>query len=126
MKFRSISLVVLLACLTSGVSSATATNSLQPLPEHRFSAQIITQFIERFHYKKTRLDNAQSEEILEQYLESLDPNRSFFTQEDIASFGRYATTLDDALARVTLNRHLSSSESTSNAEWSAQSLLWTI
>jgi len=99
MKFRAIYLVVLLACLTSGVSFATATNSLQPLPEHSFSAQIITQLIERFHYKKTRLDNEQSEEILEQYLKSLDPNRSFFTQEDIDSFGRYATTLDDALAR---------------------------
>lgn len=99
MKFRAISLVVLLAFLTSGVSFATATNSLQPLPEHSFSAQIITQLIERFHYKKTRLDNEQSEEILEQYLKSLDPNRSFFTQEDIDSFGRYATTLDDALAR---------------------------
>jgi len=99
MKFRAISLVVLLACLTGGVSFATATNSLQPLPEHSLSAQIITQFIERFHYKKKNLDNEQSEEILEQYLKSLDPNRSFFTQEDIDSFGRYATTLDDALAR---------------------------
>ena len=99
MKFRAISLVVLLACLTSVVSFATATNSLQPLPEHSLSAQIITQFIERFHYKKTRLDNEQSEEILEKYLKSLDPNRSFFTQEDIDSFGRYATTLDDALAQ---------------------------
>lgn len=102
MKFRAISLVVLSACLTSGVSFATATDSLQPLPEHGFSAQIITQLIERFHYKKTRLDNEQSEEILEQYLKSLDPNRSFFTQEDIDSFGRYATTLDNALARGNL------------------------
>ena len=99
MKFRALSLVILLAFLTRGVSFATATNSLQPLPEHSFSAKIITQLIERFHYKKTRLDNEQSEEILEQYLKSLDPNRSFFTQEDIESFGRYATTLDDALAR---------------------------
>ena len=99
MKLRAISLVVLLACLTSRVSFATATYSLQPLPEHSFSAQIITQFIERFHYKKTRLDNEQSEEILKQYLKSLDPNRGFFTQEDVDSFGRYATTLDDALAQ---------------------------
>jgi len=99
MKFRDLSLVILLAYLTTGVSFATATNSLEPLPEHSFSAKIITQLIERFHYKKTRLDNEQSEEILEQYLKSLDPNRSFFTQEDIDSFGRYATTLDDALAR---------------------------
>jgi len=99
MKFRAISLLVFLACLSGGVSFATATNSLQPLPEHRFSAQVITQLIERFHYKKTRLDNEQSEEILEQYLKSLDPNRSFFTREDIDFFGRYATILDDALAR---------------------------
>jgi carboxyl-terminal processing protease len=99
MNFRAISLVVLLTCLTSRVSFATATHSLQPLPEHSLSAQIITRFIERFHYKKTTLDNGQSEEILEQYLKSLDPNRSFFTQEDIDSFDRYATTLDDALAQ---------------------------
>ncbi len=70
---------------------------LEPLPQHSVSTRIITQLINEYHYREIELDDQQSQEILKKYLTTLDPNRSFFTQQDIADFDRYQLTLDDAL-----------------------------
>ena len=63
------------------------------------STVLITKFIDSFHYKETALGDAESKKIFEQYLKVLDPNRSFFTAEDIALFNRYETLLDDSLLK---------------------------
>ncbi len=79
--------------------TATAIVELAPLPEHNISTQLINQFIGEYHYKETKLDDQMSQEILEKYLEGLDPSKSFFTQQDIDQFNRYRHTLDDALKK---------------------------
>jgi carboxyl-terminal processing protease len=85
------------------VGSATAKPTLIPLDElqsneqQRQAALIITQVMERFHYRKPSLDDAMSEAIFARYLESLDPNRSFFSQQDIDRFAGYRDELDDSL-----------------------------
>ena len=61
------------------------------------TAVIITKVIERYHYKKAPLDDALSEQILDRYLEALDPNRSFFLAKDIARIQVYRDSLDDEL-----------------------------
>ena len=70
---------------------------LRPTEQQRQTALIITQVMEKFHYRKPRLDDALSGDIFERYLESLDPNRSFLSAEDIADFERYRLRLDDSL-----------------------------
>ncbi len=71
--------------------------AIEATPQHKKSARIITQVISRFHYKKQRLDDQLSEQMLERYIESLDPNRAIFLQRDIENFKRYKTRLDDYL-----------------------------
>jgi len=100
MNIRSITLFTLLTCSTLSVSATSVP--LNPLPEHGYSSVLVSRFITKFHYKENRLDNAQSQAILEQYIDSLDPNRNIFTQNDIASFNLYSTTLDDALSKGNL------------------------
>ena len=51
----------------------------------------------RYAYRPSVLDDALSREILTEYLKALDPGKLFFTAQDVASFGTYATTLDDAI-----------------------------
>jgi hypothetical protein len=51
----------------------------------------------RYAYRPRALDDAMSKDILKRYLESLDPGKVFLTAQDVASFNRYATTLDDAI-----------------------------
>lgn len=51
----------------------------------------------RYAYRPRALDDALSGEILTEYLKALDPGKVFFTAQDVAGFGKYATTLDDAI-----------------------------
>ncbi|MBT8422229.1 MAG: carboxy terminal-processing peptidase, partial [Gammaproteobacteria bacterium] len=49
------------------------------------------------HYARIRVDNDFSASLLDNYIEALDFNRSFFLQSDVDQFQSYRTTLDNAL-----------------------------
>ena len=53
--------------------------------------------MDNYHYLKAPLDDDISAEILERYLESLDPNRLIFVASDIKAFEVYANRFDDFL-----------------------------
>jgi len=62
------------------------------------AALFATRFLTRFHYRRMPLDDAMSQRILDQYLKSLDGDRSVFLASDVAGFKtRYGTRLDDAI-----------------------------
>lgn len=73
------------------------TLELKPSMDQRYATNLATRFLTNWHYKDTRLDDALSELIFDQYIELLDPNRSYFLAPDIAAFERYQDSLDDAL-----------------------------
>jgi carboxyl-terminal processing protease len=92
--------------LAVGAAFAVATevpvSELKPDASHRQAALIITKVVDRFHYRKVPLDDALAADILDRYLRSLDPNRSFFSARDVEEFGVHRNTLDDALSRADL------------------------
>ena len=58
----------------------------------------VGRLLEQGHYSRQKLDAEMSKRILETYLENLDYNKLFFTQEDIDQFNRkYAATLGDSI-----------------------------
>lgn len=93
------SLLLILMCLTGTTAIAKSSEPLVPQPEHNVATVLITQFIDNYHYKESKLDDQQSSQILKTYLEGLDPNRSFFSQSDIDQFQHYHHNLDDALRK---------------------------
>ena len=100
-KHTILALVALLSLVlgTSAVAKPTvvAIDQLRADERQRQTALIITQVMEKFHYRKPRLDDEMSSAVLDRYLESLDANRSFFSARDVAAFERYRLTLDDSL-----------------------------
>ncbi len=72
-------------------------SELVPTLAHEETAEIIVYIIENHHYRNKPLDDNLSTQILDNYIESLDPNRSFFTSEDMREFEEYRLKLDDAL-----------------------------
>ena len=100
MMIRSLALFALLSC--SALSASAAIAPLSPSPEHSFSTVVLTKFIKQLHYKDIALNDSESSAILDQYIDSLDPNRNIFTLGDINSFNRYNTVLDDALLQGNL------------------------
>lgn len=76
--------------------------TLAPMEEHaRTSINVIEQ-LTRHHYVRQRLDDELSSEILDRYVEMLDPQRSYFVASDIAAFEPYRYLLDDALRQGNL------------------------
>ncbi len=104
---KSILIFILGLLLGTGSSLAgvreISLDELVPSSSHKQATLIILKVMDRYHYKRHRLDDALSEKILTRYLESLDPNKSFFHQQDIADFSKYQTNLDDALRRAQLS-----------------------
>lgn len=76
---------------------SVSDDSLVSAERHRRATEIITHIISSYHYKNKPLDDALSSAILDRYLDSLDPNRSYFLASDIQTFEKYRNTLDDAL-----------------------------
>ncbi len=56
----------------------------------------VAKALEKLHYTEHPLDNSVSERLLKTYIETLDYNKLFFTQQDIDGFEKqYGTELDD-------------------------------
>mgnify|MGYP001315101087 CR=1 FL=1 len=71
--------------------------TLDTTSRERQVARLVTRFVERAHYSRLTVDDTLSDATLKTYLETLDGNRHYFLQSDIAYFARYKTALDDAL-----------------------------
>ncbi len=105
--WKSANLIALLAVLTVGLGPTVPVLAKQAVPvvaavldttsRERQVARMVTRFVERAHYSRLTVDDSLSDATLKTYLETLDGNRHYFLQSDIAYFARYRTTLDDSL-----------------------------
>lgn len=73
------------------------TPVLAPQKSQAEAANLSAQFLERYAYKPVPLDDALSAKIMDRYLKSMDPDRSFFLKADIDKFMVDKTRIDDAI-----------------------------
>ena len=67
--------------------------------QSKIAVDIIDKLATR-HYRNKSFDDQMSEEMLDKYLESLDPAKAFFLQSDVDRFHKqYGKTLDDTLPK---------------------------
>jgi len=83
--------------LTTQAAAEVNTADFESSQRHYQISRLVTKLSERAHYTKTRIDNDLSVVLLDNYVEGLDSNRSFFLQSDIEDFQRYRYSLDNAL-----------------------------
>ena len=100
-----IALTVLLTFVSGGHATVIPTDpaDLIASQDQVRATELIVQFLRRYHYRNRELDDAISEMIMEKYLESMDPNRSYFMAPDIEEFQKYRYRLDDALIDLKIN-----------------------
>ena len=84
---------------TTNVNNNLATKVVEyePLAAQSQAANMAAEFLTRFHYKAVPLDDAMSKLIFDRYLKSLDGDKVFFLQSDIAQFEADRNLLDDAI-----------------------------
>lgn len=95
----SISAIIL---LTASFAYSNTGDVLAPEKQHKRATKLITHFLNKYHYKDFSLDNTLSNQVLNSYIEALDPNRNYFYQKDIDSFQVFRFTLDDAISKSEL------------------------
>ena len=79
------------------VSAQDYYTTLAPQPEFKETCVNIVANLKKHHYRELKIDDEMSSRIFDNYINSLDKGRSYFTSDDIASMQRYRYLLDDAL-----------------------------
>lgn len=70
---------------------------LKPTLQQAIASVNVVQMLDRNHYRKVNLDRQSAEKVFDRYLNRLDPNHSFFLQQDIEAFKPYRENLSKAL-----------------------------
>jgi carboxyl-terminal processing protease len=65
--------------------------------EDSYLTRLVTAISERAHYTQSSVNNESSIKILNEYINTLDRNKIYFSQTDITYFQRYKYKLDDSL-----------------------------
>ncbi|MFC6672503.1 hypothetical protein [Marinobacterium aestuariivivens] len=89
--------LVLSFTLQTANASQTSPIELAPEPIHRQTMLEMLDSLNREHYNRIEINDDFSGWLLDQYLEDLDPSRSYFYASDIAEFEPLRTTLDESL-----------------------------
>jgi len=95
---------ILFTCLfAAGVAFATIPEAvvepLKPMPEHANTTRNIVDALASRHYVSTLLDDDLSTKIFDNYIDDLDPSKSYFLASDIRNFKRLRFDMDNALRR---------------------------
>lgn len=61
-------------------------------------AQIVKDALENIHFRRKKIDDTTSERAYKIFIESLDPRKQFFTQEDINKLDQFKYMIDDEIA----------------------------
>jgi len=75
--------------------AAASAGAIEPTERQRRIMRLVSEVMQRQHYRQAVLDDKLSSQIFERYLESLDGNRSYLLASDIAEFEQYRYELDD-------------------------------
>lgn len=89
------------AALAPAIAPASASSGdLVPTERQRRVMRLVSEVVERQHYRQTPLDDTMSSQIFERYLESLDGNKSYLLASDIQEFEPLRYQLDDAIDKA--------------------------
>ena len=100
MKKQMLMIALAFAMSTHAVTAQpekVASTQMKPVAAQTQAALWASRVLARYHYKAMPLDDAMSEKIFDNYFESLDSEKLYFTQADIDRFAPMRTKFDDAI-----------------------------
>ncbi|MFZ1289276.1 MAG: carboxy terminal-processing peptidase [Melioribacteraceae bacterium] len=82
---------------------ADSNKVIEPLDFYPEINKMVTTILSRYHYKKFDLDDSLSSVIFDNYVNSLDYNKSYFLKSDIDDFEKFRYSIDENLHFGNLN-----------------------
>ena len=89
--------VLLLVLLLAFASCSFTTKTFSDPDKDKLLVQIITYVLKQGHFDPIAMDDAFSENLFNDYIESLDPAKRYFYESDYEDFAKFKTTIDDQL-----------------------------
>lgn len=96
-KLFIVGLLGLLAFASRASIQKDSVAVLQPAQKHIMEIGLTMDILGRYHYLKIGMNDSLSSVIYNNYLSSLDDNRTYFTKADVDYFSKYEYQLDDDL-----------------------------
>ena len=96
-------LAALLVPVAAPIFADTTAEELAPVARHEKIGQLVTEFIQKSHYRHAAVDDDLSSQVLDRYIEALDNNRMYLLESDIAAFEQFRYQLDDMVRSEPLN-----------------------
>ncbi len=95
--FKAVVICGLVLIFSGGFSFANSSDSTDLVPKAHYAneAQLAAQILSTYHFRKIGFNDSLSSVILDDYIETLDNNKSYFLQSDIEAFKKYRYVLDD-------------------------------
>ncbi|KAB2909742.1 MAG: carboxy terminal-processing peptidase [Ignavibacteriales bacterium] len=87
-------IVSLNATVCSQQTSSSTNGQLQPEERQSTAMQLVSMFIERYHYSPKEFNDSLSSWIFDDYLKALDNQKMYFLQSDIDDLQKYRYVLD--------------------------------
>jgi carboxyl-terminal processing protease len=79
----------------SVLATPSDTTQLKPKAVYGREAKKVAEILRGGHFRKINFGDSLSSVVLDNYIKSLDPNRIYFTAEDVKSFEKYRFQIDD-------------------------------
>ncbi|MFT3844186.1 MAG: carboxy terminal-processing peptidase [Lacibacter sp.] len=98
--FSKKSLLIILVLLLGGsIFYAVQSSSTRKEPTNRFERilQLVGEFLEEGHFNPKKIDDKFSKEVFAKFLKSLDPDKTYFLQQDIDQLKKFETKIDDEI-----------------------------
>ena len=93
---------LLLGTTATAEFKAVPLSSLVPTDEHRQATAGVLRLMQRYHLNRVKVDDELSEQIFDRYIESLDPQKTFFMASDMEEFSEFRQEFDNALRNARL------------------------
>ncbi len=93
---RNYKIILPILILAGALLSFNYTNRHNPDTDKAL-IQVLRMILTQGHYHPVAIDDAFSEGVFTNYLETLDPTKHYFLQSDIQEFSRYKDSIDDQI-----------------------------
>ncbi|MEM6524560.1 MAG: carboxy terminal-processing peptidase [Bacteroidota bacterium] len=91
----SLGLALVVVSVYGGTLIFSDSLELKPKAHYGQEARLVSQILTTYHFKKIALDDSLSSVILDNYIATLDNNKSYFLQSDMDEFEGFRNQLDD-------------------------------
>lgn len=96
-KILIVGLLSVFAFSSQTIAQKDSVAILQPAQKHVMEIGLTMDILSRYHYLKIGMNDSLSSVIFDNFLTSLDDNKTYFTKNDVDYFSKYEFQLDDDL-----------------------------